>query len=99
MDKADLDSLQKILNQFIDKNLIEALKRDMEMFDNDDYHLGSPALYNAISQFLKNQGMQVDVDNDDSVSDISKAADKVRARREAKLASVTTIPKPNVSEL
>jgi hypothetical protein len=86
------DNLAKLLDQLIDGNLKTALARDLELFKADEYHTGSPALYNAVSQFLKNQGMQVDVENDDGASDIKAAAEAVRARR-ASIAAVANIPK------
>jgi hypothetical protein len=86
------DNLAKLLDQLIDDNLKAALARDLQLFDSDEYHTGSPALYNAVSQFLKNQGVQVDVENDEGASGIKAAAEAVRARR-ASIAAVASIPK------
>jgi precorrin-4 methylase len=90
-------TVNTLLDSLIDSNLHEALKRDMELFALDPYHTGNPALYSSISQFLKNQGIEVDKEADEGLSSVAanaaKVMDKRKARAAHKLASVSTLPR------
>jgi len=91
------NTVHTLLDKLIDSNLHEALKRDLELFENDPYHTGNPALYSSISQFLKNQGVEVDKEADEGMSSVAASAAKVMEKRKERAAnrsaSISTIPR------